>query len=113
MEDGSIQTAIGPWSDHSGAMNKFFTPSAEVSITDSLKDYQRGHTIYAAAMTVAKIQEALDKFVPDVEIIPVKTYSEIWYQLSLKNNPCQHTQGFNANGRCVECKHKLYLNNED
>lgn len=72
MKDGTQSILKGPWSSNSASMNNAgFPPSAEVSITDKEQTWVEGHTFYAGAMTVEKLNMAFKKFLPSVELRPV------------------------------------------
>lgn len=70
MKDGTTKVLKGPWSSRSGCMNRFFTHSVEVTITDD-KDHwdlyeKTGMT--SVAVTIDVIVDAL-KFIPAWSVI--------------------------------------------
>jgi len=80
MEDGSKVTLLGPWSSRSSAMNKEgFAPSLEVSITDDLRVFLRGYTLFAGAVTVELLQPALGEI--GERLVEVDSHGEPYWVL--------------------------------
>ena len=52
MTDGNKKALKGPWSSNSTAVNRYFGPCHEITITEESTVWQKGHTFYAAACTV-------------------------------------------------------------
>ena len=107
LTDDSILEVSGGWSSRTGVMNKYFTQSMEVSITDSPTSYERGYTFYAGAITLLSALVAVERLLLDIKIIKVNSHGEAIYVPALKYNPCKCVDS-NANDRCNICKHRIY-----
>ena len=107
LTDESILEVSGGWSSRTGVMNKYFTQSMEVSITDNPKSYERGYTFYAGAITLLSALGAIERLLPDTKIIKINSYGEEIYVPALKYNSCKCVDS-NTNDRCNICKHRIY-----
>lgn len=66
MKNNTFETLIGPWSSRASAMNMMGFPHCnEVSITDNIEVWRRGHTFYGMAMLVSHLRPAIEKFTPE------------------------------------------------
>ena len=76
MKDGSEKVITGAWSSNSSYMNSLgFTPSKEVTMTDSPEVWKRGYTFYAGHITLDLWNSALKEFCPDFHVVEVQTGS--------------------------------------
>jgi len=68
MKNGEEVTLLGPWSSRSSEMNKAgFVPSLEVGITDEADVWERDGVLYAGAVTVEILEEALGEKLIEVD----------------------------------------------
>ena len=68
MKTGDVVTLDGPWSSRSGCCNKLgFVPCTRVSITSDPQSFINGH-FTTGHMTVAKLNEALPHFLPQIHL---------------------------------------------
>ncbi len=61
MRDGEQVTLKGPWSSRAGCVNQLsFGPVVDVRITTVPLALERGHTLYAGALTLEAAKQAID-----------------------------------------------------
>jgi len=71
LADGTVRELKGPWSSRAGVMSPLFRPVVDVTlIWAGIK--------YAGHVTLELAQEAVDKFLPDWELIQEQDDEKIW-----------------------------------
>lgn len=77
LEDNSKIDIKGPWSSRSGVMNRYFTPSIEVSIKDD-----KGHN-YAGNITIELAEKIINDFNLKIKLVKEEKDGDITYNIQI------------------------------
>ena len=86
MNDGTTKKLIGPWSSRAGCMNDAgFTKCVDIAYTDDPQAFRRGYTMFGGHCTLDLARKAVEKFLPEVDLVWINGRGEEVYDPVLKD----------------------------
>lgn len=122
LTSGETISFNGGWSSRAGVANSLgFKECLDIVITDNLKTWKVGYSLYSGNITYELAKKAVEDYIPDVWL-EKKTYpdnNEYIYIPQRTENPCEVCKGIREYespfsgkmekcNRCLETGHKLF-----